>query len=595
MSQLGIFDRASIFAPKASSLYRSFLSSLSSWRDNKTIADYRAVPYDWRLRLDDILQTVNKDGRVMYQGATTYKDSYIYETLKDLVETSYSGSVTIVTHSNGGLLAKIFLDAMARNNDPLLDNVDNLILVGVPQVGTPSSVVSMLHGDSVGPRGWVVSQEMSRTLLNTMPFGHHLLPHEQYFDEQNITIDTSVIRFEPGTTTDPWREQFGQELTDQSSLRAFLYADGERATPEDGDLASPAVLEDSLVRYANVIQTIVGNWQPPHTMQVYQVAGTGLLTPARITYFNKEVCEQRQLLMPWRCADYGDALGYRVEHARDGDGTVLAPSAVAMSESSQVERWWINLFEYNDGNTNRSHKNLLEIPEMSTFLLSTINRTSTAYQYLTKEQPVLADSGRLVFQLHSPLDMQVVDTSGNRVSSSTEDIVGGMYRRYGELQYISVPKTDEFKVILTGESTGSFTLELEEWLDEDRVERVSFSAIPSSTSTVVTVMVGDGLSDVVLDMDYTGGGEVVLEILQTGEVRELILKTDNETDASTEASGRSPQSNPVTRASIVNADVAGVAVDGVSDAEQHDYYQELFRLLNELKVLLEIFENNYVY
>ena len=589
--QSGIVDRAFVFLR----LYRSFLGDLADWKDAGTIADYRAMPYDWRLRLDDIIQTVYEDGRIQYRSTAGYQDSYLYQTLEELVESSHSGNVTIVTHSNGGLLAKVFLYALEQNEDPLLERVDNLVLVGVPQVGTPSSLVGMLHGDSIGPWGWVVSQERSRVLLNNMPFGYHLLPQAQYFDDVNITVETPVVQFANGTATAAWREQFGAAISDQEQLRGFIHSGSGRTPPADDDLSLPAVLEDHMVGYVNTIQTILRNWQTTESMRVQQIAGTGLWTPSGLTYFNKKVCERRQLLIPWRCAEYGDEIGYRVNHVRDGDETVVAPSAVAMAESERVRRWWIDLDRYNELNPSRVHKDLFEFPEVSTFVKDIVQATTTQYEYIQSAKPDLDDDIRLVFQLHSPLDMYVIDGVGSRLGSSTEEIAGGMYRRYGELQYISVPKTDGLEVVLRGQSSGSFTLEVEEWLGAELVDQTAFAAIPSGTSTVVRVDVADSLPDIVLEMDYAGDGVVDVQYSPEGEVTDIPEPgVDEVVEADTEVvETASPQQvsrgNDVTQRAVTmrSGEVAGVVVSGI-DAENQVYYEMIMELLKELKGLLDL-------
>ena len=100
-------------------LYKSFLAKLADWKEEDIIEDYVAVPYDWRLQLDKILKTRLIDDKIVYDSASSYQDSYIYQSLADLVENSKSGKVTIVTHSNGGMVAKVLLQTMKVNNDPL--------------------------------------------------------------------------------------------------------------------------------------------------------------------------------------------------------------------------------------------------------------------------------------------------------------------------------------------------------------------------------------------------------------------------------------------------------------------------------------------
>ncbi|OGI94019.1 hypothetical protein A3A03_00670 [Candidatus Nomurabacteria bacterium RIFCSPLOWO2_01_FULL_40_18] len=113
-------------------IYKSFAHMLYTLFDERKIADWKAFPYDWRQSVDDIVNN-----------GTKYEDGTLSltDTLESLVDSSLNGKVTIIAHSNGGLLAKALLKKLqddktaGRNN--LIDSVDVLILVGVPEIGTP--------------------------------------------------------------------------------------------------------------------------------------------------------------------------------------------------------------------------------------------------------------------------------------------------------------------------------------------------------------------------------------------------------------------------------------------------------------------------
>ena len=577
-------------------LYSTFLDNLASWKDEGIIVDYRAVPYDWRLRLDEIIQTTRSDdGKISYQVGASYQDSYLYESLSELVDTSHSGSVTIVAHSNGGLLAKVFLEALQQNDDPLADKVDNVVLVGVPQVGTPGSTVGMLHGDSVGPWGWVVSQEVSRTLLNNMPFAHHLLPQNQYFNDTNITVETPVISIEHGTATAAWRERHGDELTDQAAMRSFMQ-DTDRFAPEADELDMPAVVDTDFNNYVDVVQTILRNWQPGSETQVHQIAGTGLSTPAGVTYFNKTVCESREVLLPLRCAEYGDELGYRVEHTIDGDGTVLAPSAVAMSENENIRRWGIDLDSYNEINPSIIHRDLLEMPELNNFIYDTILDQPATYEYIQSDLPSSATGQVLEFQLHSPLDMRVNLFDGTVISSSTDEVARGTYRRYGEVQYVTAPKHEVESVELVGQSSGSFTLDVTERSDTEVVKSISFSGVPSGSSTLATLDLDEDIESSALMVDYTGDEDMVASYTASASepAEPTLIEVEQEGGDSNFEEDNDEEVSNVPYQSGSSARVPGTQPAGqvAGEAVSESGYAELALALEELAQVLDEIEKN---
>ncbi len=510
-------------------LYKSFLASLAEWKTEGVIADYATVPYDWRLRLDDLLkaQLDSETGKITYNVSGTLTDGYLYQTLATLVASSSSGKITIVAHSNGGLLAKVFLEALPHNNDPLLDKIDNLILVAVPQVGTPDAIIGMLHGTEIGPGGVVLSQEMTRRLMSTMPFAYHLLPNQQYFTGQGSGITTPVITFEDGDQTTPWKNTFGATVTSEQSLYNFLRKESGRSVPSDDDLLSPAVVDGFLFQYADLVTELLKTWVAPSTMNVYQIAGVGVETPAGITYFTDRECVSRNPLKLFTCTEYKSKLGIRVNHSEEGDGTVVMPSALAMStDAGNVKRLWIDLQAQDEEEFGREHKDIFEVNDVLNFVQNTIHASSSlGYTYLSDAEPQLSEENRLAYYLHSPLDMFVTTEEGV-VSSTTNTIRGATYRRYGELQYISVPKNNgsPHNLVLNGYKTGSFTLEVEAWEDNHMSVRNEYSGIPSGTSTNVHMTIqGDiPIKEALLEVDYDGDGNRDIAFDTAGEVSTVI-------------------------------------------------------------------------
>lgn len=507
-------------------LYKSFFGALEDWENTDIIADFALIPYDWRLRVDELIFS-KKDaqtGKIRVDASTTLAESYLYTELKRLAENSHTGKVTIVAHSNGGLLAKAFLAELESANDPLLAKIDNLILVGVPQLGTPSALMGILHGDEIGPGGSIVSQQTSRSLMNTAPFAFHLLPNTGYFNSAGITVDTPVVIFEPGTTTTPWIDTFGQTIASATALQTFLSAAG-RTKPLQSNLAQPEVVSSYLFNnYTQNFENLINTWAPPSTLNVKEIAGAGVETLSGLTYFTDSKCTKRNPLLLFKCTEYTPTLGMRPNMTLDGDETVVTPSALGMSSSySNVERWWLDLRKYNnDVVLDRVHKDIFEVQDVINFVHNTIfATTSLPYIYLTNTPAVLPQEKRLSFTLHSPLDLIVADANGRKVSSSTEDIQGGTYRRFGEIQYISIPDTnDTVTVTMQGIATGSFTFEVAEYTGSTLNERHSYRAIPSSTSTKVTFVLEEGIpiEGLPLKVDYDGNGTPEIAYNTEGEI-----------------------------------------------------------------------------
>jgi len=521
-----VIDEAYVF-----NLYKTFFGELADWKEEGIIEDYALVPYDWRIRLDYLLKTKkDANGKIKYDPNSQITDSYLYKTLMELAENSKTGKVTIVAHSNGGLLTKTLLATLKNMNDPLLDKIDNVILVASPQLGTPGTLLGLLHGDVIGPYGTIISQLTTRRLMNTMPFAFHLLPNASYFNSSGVTVDTPVIKFEAGALTDGLIIKYGNAIETATKMKNFLTLDSGRTKPLVNDLANPEVVPKYLFdNYTDIIDQLMNTWVPPEAMKVYQIAGVGLPTQAGITYFTDRECIARDILKLYKCTVYKNKLGFRVDDTIDGDETVVTPSALSMSDSNEnVERWWLNLDKYNSAgiggstNINRRHKDILEVQDVIDFVKNTIIPNSgESYEYLTDTAPTLQNESRLVFDLHSPLDLSVVTANGGVISSSTNTIEGAIYKRFGEMQHISIPDNSVKKTVkLNGQATGSFTLEIGEQNGTVITKRHTYSAIPSSTSTKVTLELESSkpIEQAALTVDYDGNGTTEIVYNTTGEV-----------------------------------------------------------------------------
>lgn len=312
-----------------------------------------------------------------------------------------------------------------------------------------------------------------------------------------------------------------------------IISDSGREKPSVDDLVTPEVGNNLLINYAVSTEALQGNWTPPASLMVYQIAGTGIDTPAGVTYFTDQKCVSRSAMQLFRCTAYASKLGYRINGVIDGDGTVVVPSALSMGRNTpQVESIWLDLETYNsDGilgsqNLNRKHKDLFEVDEIVDFVANTIEATtSNPYDYLVLEQPTLRNGERLVFQLHSPLDMLVKDGQGREISSSTVSIEGGKYERYGELQYISLPDTGGTKSLhLKGLAEGSFTLDAESFNEDGLEKRHTYQGIPSGTSTraELTFTNSTSIDAAVLAVDYEDNGTIDISYDEKGPIPEAV-------------------------------------------------------------------------
>ena len=497
---IGTFDGPLLFNVD---IYKSFLDDLAEASSTGVISSYYAYPYDWRLSMPDILA----DGKLVAK-------------VKELAAQSGTGKVTIVAHSNGGLVAKALVNALG---DQAPDLIDQLILVAVPQVGTPQAIGTVLHGFNAGIR-FRYSAARARDFAQNTPMAYQLLPLGDYRNNTGYRIDQALVTFKDGSLTQPFINKYGYAITDGSELDQFLRGVDGRAAPAYDDMYDPTIANGTLLDKAEALnQTLGASWTPPAGITVHEIAGVGEPTLAGITYKTIQKCvdvtrvDDRPV-----CLKYEDELSYDPNLVLDGDGTVIEPSALAISASSSaVHRWWVKLDDFNRDHHPLStlpelgflavkHAGILSIAETDSLILDNLilKSNSVVPAYLYDHIPAISGDNRLIFTLHSPLSLGAVDNNGYTVGADSSEIPGATYERYGEVQVLSVPVGTDFTLKLNGESAGSFTLEAQEVHGGTVTSSTTFSAIPSTASSKAEMNFASGTlsSSSALKLDYNGDG-----------------------------------------------------------------------------------------
>jgi len=494
-----------------SNIYKSFIDEMDGLKTDKTIANWKPVAYDWRLSLDDLLNNgAERDGKIYYEdinGATS--TPYIEQTLRSLAVGSKTGKVTIIAHSNGGLVAKALLNRLGSEASKSL--VDKIIMVGVPQSGAPEVIGSTLVGYNAGIYKYfltIISNAVMRSLAQNSPMAYHLLPSQNYFNSVASDTNHPVIRFD-GNGYIKEISVYGPTIETLTELDDFLLAkDGGREKPTTSDTSSAEILNASFLDYANDIHTSLDAWTPPTGIEVNQIAGWGADTVAGIGF-----------VTPVTGTDVVTALEqrkYRPIFTEDGDGTVPVPSALMMNTNTEgVKRYWVNLDSYFRATSiKRSHKDLFEIPSLEDFVKNIIvNSTSSLPAYISTTQPdPITESKKLSFFLHSPLTLQLTDGNGNITglatdNSITEAIPSSTYGEFGDVKYIIVPEGN-YQLIMHGQASGTFSLDIQESYGGVITTTSTIANVPTTANTLVTLSISGGIDTVSpLTVDENGDGK----------------------------------------------------------------------------------------
>lgn len=508
-------------------VYQSFISDMSALKTSGKIADWEAIPYDWRLPVETVLSTGSQlpDGRIYYagtQGATS--TPFIEQELRRLAATSRTGKVTIIAHSNGGLVAKALLQKIGDAETAQL--VGKLILVASPQLGTPQAIAGLLHGYGLALPSEkfpvALSDATAREAGDTMPGLYALLPSDTYFQ----TVQDPVATFSTSSLPD-WVSKYGTSITDANSQRAFV-TDATRIVPAQKDLAVPTVINDTHVTAARALHQIIDAWHAPAGVRVIQIAGWGI--PTTVAGINYES----------RFENGTSSLAETPDFVIDGDGTVVTPSALAMGTGDNVERYWVDLRQYSNdhwaqtiggvnGLTPFSHANIFEVIDLRTFVVDTLVSSALslpAYTYLKTATPN-APGTRLRYALHSPLTLNLYDSLGHHTGISTttgeidEEIPGTYYAEFGGVKYLFTDGASSTRLVMNGYANGTFTLNVDEYQGDARVASTTFANVPTTASTTVTLDTQLGvstLSNLSVDQNSDGTPEIVVTPVQNGSV-----------------------------------------------------------------------------
>ena len=257
-------------------IYKSFSDTMNQLVVDQKINTWKEYAYDWRQDVQDIVDN-----------GTKYQDSNmsLTDTLQSLVTSSKNGKVTIVAHSNGGLLAKALLkklqdDKIAGVNN-LIDSEDVLILIAAPEIGTAKAIPAIMHGyDQSILGGWLMDEIHARELGRNMISAFGLLPSKEYINRVSASPVTFVDTLIPSNVTTKLIQTFGSAIDSYLEYKSFLFGGEGRINPAINETNLPISLSQSLFTQAENLHNKIDTFIPPVSMRVIEVAGWGLDTVA---------------------------------------------------------------------------------------------------------------------------------------------------------------------------------------------------------------------------------------------------------------------------------------------------------------------------
>ncbi|MDB5265056.1 MAG: Lecithin-cholesterol acyltransferase [Parcubacteria group bacterium] len=506
--------------------YASFLQDLASLKDQGTISDWKAVAYDWRLSLDDLLTNGTREDTKIYFNVAT-STPYIEQTLAQLAASSQTGKVSIVAHSNGGLLAKALLQKLVEEHVENL--VDKIVLVGVPQSGAPQAIGGLLFGygealpfDACSTNSILgslcslfTSRATARTLAEHAPMAYNLLPSFSYL---NNVINPPVTTFSARNSYTLEKDAYGESINSWLELEGFLESkEGGRTKPEVEDIESANVLTHPFLFNGASTHANLDLWMPPSEIDVYELAGWGANTFSGIEFYEQETIDGTYKSL------------YRPQFFKAGDGVVPATSAHLIDTGGSVHKYWINLSTLRTGIHKYTHGDLFEVQEVRSFIKKILYEEPETSEHVLNVEPVQNPLRELFFFLHSPLTLELYNE---------EHEVVGEYGEFGDVKYAIVPAEDVYELVMRGQAEGTFSLDIQEKSDDLIVATSTIADVPATANTIATMHIHGSISEAFpLAVDEDGDGTIDIEIpLTIGSTTVYGKETPEESEIPTETS-----------------------------------------------------------
>lgn len=468
---------------------------------------WEKVPYDWRRDLLDLTEQIVTGTK---DGCEAGGVSLIKNLTKVLIDRAkLTGKVTIVTHSNGGLLAKLLIQQPKPGGGILAELVDKLIMVAAPQLGSPSSIISLLHGDYFPSElaDLAARDDVVRDVLHTWPGAYTLIPDGRLFDE---IFPKDVIVFENDTSILPWKyvlAQYGSSIDSYSELGSFVLGNDARNAQHTDVGGEPQFLNPTLLQDAEGIHEVIDSFTPPVDLKVYQIAGWGQSTIKGITYTFQD--------------GTSSAIMQSANYTWNGDKTVIIQSAVA---TANAKTYYLNLRKCGSHN---KHNELMANGNVQKLIRNILAGDENVPVDIDVDC-VKADSLPSGLSLNSflvrgasPIELHAFDSigrhtgpipapePGSQLAFFETSIPNSNYVRIDHTQDITFnAENGPYRIDIRGTGTGPLTLTIQEFSDDQMTGEIQYHNIPITEKTRISAklgILGDARS---LDVDVDGDGIV---------------------------------------------------------------------------------------
>jgi hypothetical protein len=474
-------------------VYGPFEDFLNHLVTQGVISKWEAFPYDWRYDVRDIVS----NGTLIGTNSGELTRTYLQDVVQKLASSSPTGKVTIIAHSNGGLLAKAL--AIELEKERKINLLDQIIFVGSPQIGTPLSIGALLNGDGQTDAlgGFFMYGGNVRAAAATMPGMYGLLPSANYFSLEN----PPPVLFTQKPQGNLFSNYFGSMITSESALENFL-TDVSKLHDKFfvNDLRTPQILSDALLEKEFETHAVLDAWEPPRDLRLSFIAGWGNLTASQYLYETSDKkffdCVRASFFL--NTCSYAYDVWHTTKNSFDGDDTVISSSALANGTTSQ--KFYFNAKDFQrDKLMTIGHGNLTSATSVQTAIENILTGVNQNIPYITNTPPPEVPEELTSISVHSPVNIIATDADGNQtgifpipgksdIFYEKENIPGSYLQTLDDEKYLYLPKTQSYTVSLQGYADGFMTLDFGSVsLTGDASTSIEFSGIPVTASTTAEI------------------------------------------------------------------------------------------------------------
>ena len=567
-------------------IYAGFSESLDDLVQENKIKDWEPYAYDWRYAVDIIA----RDG-TRYQSEIKKATDLVVS----LADDSFSEKVTIVAHSNGGLLAKAVIEELKNQGKDNL--VDRLVLLASPQLGAPKAIGTILHGfDQGAGGGLVIDASVARYVVENMPGAYSLLPGQDYL----VNSFGPVVKFQEGVATQAFRAVYGDSISSLEELDSFLKATLDaRTNPQS--VYEAGVVNEEILNASRILQNKIDlSWIAPEQIEVVEVVGTGIPTVTGFEYRNYKERKCTQELFTQVCV-VEDIYKPVPLFSLWGDETVTVNSAEGYTGDK-------NTF-YFDLNTYREigkfdHANFTEaVPIQNLVELLLLKEEVGNTRFITDDKNNQTIQSYKMFSSHSPVDLIVSDSEGREIkiersgdfNELIEDIPGGYSFYHGSTTYVVVPSGEDYEVKAVGSGHGSVTLEVDSVEQSGQV--LESSVLIGEIYPGSVAYFGYNSDDTSSGIKFDENGDEIIDYvynLETGERTKIENATTTITTTSVKKKGSSTKVKE--KKNLTKAPVAAVLSSSmVYNIDKEEYQMKLYKILSQLLIILKKYEQTIRY